>query len=274
MAVYAVGDVQGCSTALKKLVEAIAFDPRVDELWMAGDLVNRGPDSADVLRWARDHDEVVHAVLGNHDLYLIARSLEVISPRPRDTLDALLAAPDGDQLITWLRHRPLIHRQGAWVMVHAALHPDWSMTTAEANARELETLLRGPEASSLLAESYQAPPARWDPAAPPRSRQLAALAIMTRLRCLAPDRLLTFDYTGTLADCPPDRIPWWRVPHVRGDAWTLITGHWAALGYHREPGLLAIDTGCVWGRHLTAVRLHDGAVIQVAADGSVSRSSH
>ena len=271
MATYAIGDVQGCYTALSALLDAVAFDPERDEVWLAGDLVNRGPDSTSVLRWARDHQGSVRAVLGNHDIYLVARALGAVHRRRHDTLDGLLSAPDSESLIDWLRHQPLLVSQGDWVMVHAALHPRWSLTTAEAAARELEGILKGDDARSLLAESHSVVPLQWSRDDPSRVRQIAALAVLTRLRCLDSSGGLTFDYTGTLEDLPQDRVPWWRVPHQRAPSVTVITGHWAALGYHREPGLLATDTGCAWGRHLTAVRLSDGAVTQAALDGSVSR---
>jgi bis(5'-nucleosyl)-tetraphosphatase (symmetrical) len=269
MAVYAIGDIQGCYQALLALVDAIGFDPEVDELWLAGDLVNRGPDSTSVLRWARDHEGSVRAILGNHDLYLLGSAWGAVPRRRRDTLEDLLGAKDSDVLLDWLRHRPLLIRDGDWVMVHAALHPGWSVDDAERAARELELLVQGDTAHALLAESYEAAPRRWSVDDPCRARQLAALAVFTRLRCVSTAGALTFDYTGTLADLPQDRVPWWRVPHVRAPSVTVITGHWAAVGYHREPGLLATDTGCAWGRHLTAVRLSDGAVTQAALDGSV-----
>lgn len=272
MATYAVGDIQGCYRPLRALTQAMGFDPETDEIWLAGDLVNRGPDSADVLRWARDQGEAACAVLGNHDLYLLACSLGAVPRRKRDTLDPLLAAPDAAELVDWLRHRPLFHRRGPWVMVHAALHPSWTVDDAETAARELEDILRGDQASALLAASHGDSPTIWSPDAPDQARQIAALAVMTRLRCVAPDGALTFDFTGPLDQCPSDRIPWWRAPGPRSADVTVIMGHWAALGYHREPGLLALDTGCAWGRHLTGVCLDDGAVTQVAADGSVSRS--
>ncbi|MGB0590583.1 MAG: symmetrical bis(5'-nucleosyl)-tetraphosphatase [Myxococcota bacterium] len=273
MTVYAIGDVQGCYRALSALVDAIAFDPERDEVWLAGDLVNRGPDSASVLRWARDHSGAVRVVLGNHDLYLLGRALGAISRRRGDTLDELLAADDADELVRWLRAQPLLMRDGDWVMVHAALHPAWSIDEAALVARELEGLLQSDEAASLLTESHTVEVTQWSRADAPRARQLAALAVLTRLRCVSSSGALTFDYTGTLADLPEDRVPWWRAPHTRNPSLTVITGHWAALGHHREAGLLATDTGCAWGRHLTAVRLSDGAVTQAALDGTVSSSS-
>ena len=271
MATWAIGDVQGCYFELRRLVDAIHFDPERDELWLAGDLVNRGPDSSSVLSWAMDHEDSVHAVLGNHDLYLIARALDAVAPKKRDTLDALLASEVGNELVNWLRRRPLVHRRGAWLMVHAALHPSWLISDVEAEARDLEAVLRGSGARAILQESYRSSPTHWAPELPVRERRLASLAVLTRLRCLDSEGGLTFDYTGTLSDCPQERIPWWRAPHQRPEGLTVVIGHWAALGYHREPGLLATDTGCAWGRHLTAVCLEDGAVMQVASDGSVNR---
>ena len=269
MATYVIGDVQGSYRALRALVEAIAFDPEVDELWLAGDLVNRGPDSHAVLQWAHDHRKALRIVLGNHDLYLIARWLGVVTPRSQDTLEPLLNAPDADTLVGWLREQPLMHRRGDWVMVHAALHPAWSLSDAEREARELEGLLAGERAGSLLKAAQGSEPRRWAPDQAPRERQVAALATFTRLRCLDGEHGLTFDYTGPLSSCPKARVPWWRAPHPRSPETTVIIGHWAALGYHREPGLLAMDTGCAWGRHLSALALESGALTQVRQDGSL-----
>ena len=271
MARYVIGDVQGCYVALRALTKAINFDPDDDELWLAGDLVNRGPDSRAVLQWARDHQTSVRAVLGNHDLYLIGRATGALKPRRRDTLDALLEAPDSEELIAWLRRQPLLHHEGTWVMVHAALHPEWSLSDAVQEARALEALIQGEGVVHLLEEAHASSPRRWSRRDSAHMQRLSALATFTRLRCLDLHGELTFDYTGPLDTCPSDRIPWWRAPHVRGDEMTVIIGHWAALGYHRAPGLLATDTGCAWGRHLSAVNLSDGTLTQVSADGSVSR---
>ena len=158
-------------------------------------------------------------------------------------------------------------------MVHAALHPSWTIADAAREARALEALLRGDRCAEFLQASYDPPATYWSEDLVGADRATTALAIMTRLRCLAPDGALTFDYTGKLGDIPVDRVPWWRVATPRSTDVTVIVGHWAALGYHREPGVLAVDTGCAWGHRLTAVCLEDGAVTQVTPEGQVSRSS-
>nr|ACU26445.1 diadenosine tetraphosphatase [uncultured bacterium HF186_25m_18N5] len=272
MAVYAVGDVQGSFQALSALVGALNFNPKVDQLWLAGDLVNRGPDSLEVLRWAYQHRDALRVVLGNHDLYLIGRWLGALRPKARDTLEPLLKATDADTLIGWLRAQPLLVQDGRWLMVHAALHPEWELRDAHDIARELEELLQSEQAADLLRDAHRSTPTGWSRDQDPHERRLAALATLTRLRCLDPTGALTFDYSGPLNACPPDRVPWWRATSARCSTLTVIIGHWAALGYHRAPGLLALDTGCAWGKHLTAVELMSGRVTQVSHDGSLVRA--
>jgi len=267
MATYVIGDIQGCYKALMGLVEAIQFDPKVDELWLAGDLVNRGPDSLAVLRWVREHEDSLSVVLGNHDLYLIACALGAVPRRKKDTVGALLNAPDASELVAWLRKQPLLHRKGRHVMVHAALHPSWTFDEAEREARLLESILQGEKAASFLNESYSFSPKHWPGPDEAKARRLSALAAFTRLRCLDSSGAMTFDYTGELDQCPEGRIPWWRFKHHRPTDTTVIIGHWAALGYRREPGLLATDSGCAWGNALSAVCLSSGALTQVNPEG-------
>jgi len=249
MATYAIGDVQGCMSTLERLLGLIGYRRGRDTLWLAGDLVNRGPRSLDVLRWASD--EGVVTVLGNHDLHLLARAAGVAERKKRDTLEDVLAAPDREPLLDWLRGRPLVHRAGGWFMVHAGLLPAWSLDDAERLAREAEAVLRGPEGKRLLGERDR------------RERVKLAVTAMTRLRVCAPDGRMEIDFGGAPGDAPKGTRPWFELR--RPDRETILFGHWSALGFKRGPGYVALDSGVVWGRALTAVRLDDGAVFHQPA---------
>ena len=266
MATYAIGDIQGCHASLMALLERIRFDPKRDRLWLVGDLVNRGPDSLAVLRWALAHEKRVVCVLGNHDIHLLSRGLAGVENTRRDTLDELLDAPDREALLRWLRHRPLLHREGKWVLVHGGLHPSWSLDEAETHAREVETVLRSKGAAAFLG-SYRESAPHWRPELAGQERLSTLASVFTRLRCMSPGGRFDFQYTGPLDRAHDMRIPWWRLRHQDdGDA-TILFGHWAAIGFHREPGIVALDSGCVWGGPLTAFRLEDETVFQVQGHG-------
>ena len=271
-ATYAIGDVQGCYRTLRRLVRKLPFDPKRDRLWLAGDLVNRGPRSLDVLRWARDEQARLggrfRVVLGNHDLHLIARFLGVREPKRSDTLDAVLEAPDGPALVRWLRRRPLLHREKPHgeerVLVHAGLLPSWTPRQAEALARAVERRLRGPQGGSILARLGDGA-AAFTPRLSPERRLRAALFAFTLLRtCTAAGRPRR-DYSGPPDEAPRGCLPWFDVRGRRSRKATVVCGHWAALGLCIAPGLVALDSGCVWGRRLSAVRLEDRAVFQEPA---------
>lgn len=252
MATWAIGDVHGCFRTLEALIERIDLDLGRDRLWMVGDLVNRGPSSLSVLRWARVLEEEMgdrfQVVLGNHDLHLIARHRGLASARPGDTLEDILEAADGADLVEWLRRRPFVHfgRAGGhdFILVHAGFLPGWSSQDAVAAARRLERRLRGPEAERLL-----------------RSRDDEALAAFTRMRMLDADAGF-HDYSGPPEGAPAGLSPWFEVEPRGCPGHTAITGHWAALGMRLRSDLIALDSGCVWGGSLTAVRLEDRHVAQ------------
>jgi len=263
VATYAIGDVQGCFEPLQRLLQRIAFDPDRDRLWLAGDLVNRGPGSLEVLRWARGLGPRLTAVLGNHDLHLLSAALGARPPKPRDTLEPVLSAPDRDELLAWVRGLPLLHREGDRVMVHAGLLPAWSVAEAEELAREAEAAIRGPGLADLLAGLGDAPSA-WSPDLPPAARVRLTIVALTRLRTCTADGVIEPEFSGPPDGAPPGRLPWFEVPGRRSADATVVFGHWAALGLHRAPGVVGLDSGCVWGGALTAVRLEDEAVFQVA----------
>ncbi|HLX11074.1 MAG TPA: symmetrical bis(5'-nucleosyl)-tetraphosphatase [Thermoanaerobaculia bacterium] len=262
MATYAIGDVHGCWETLHGLLQRLALAPRRDRLWLVGDLVNRGPRSLEVLRWAAGMGDGLVAVLGNHDLHLLARAAGLAERRRRDTLEAVLAAPDREPLLAWLRNRPLLHREGSRVLVHAGLFPAWTVETAERLAREAEERLRGKSGARLLRSAVAKRSDRWREDLDAGGRAGAALAGMTRLRALTASGRMCEEFSGPPAELPPGCLPWFEVPGRRSAGAQVICGHWAALGLRLGPGIAALDTGCVWGRSLTALRLDDGAVFE------------
>jgi bis(5'-nucleosyl)-tetraphosphatase (symmetrical) len=261
VALYAVGDVQGCFLTLERLLGRIRFDPGVDRLWMTGDLVNRGPRSLDVLRLARSLDPALVCVLGNHDLHLLGRARGVRPARRGDTLDAVLRAPDRDELVAWLARRPLLHRDGPRLLVHAGLQPAWTPSDAERIARGLEERLQGPAADSLLAGLSRRGLPGWQ-GARESDRDVLALQTFTLLRACGDDGRLCREFSGPPAEAPPGCRAWFTVPGRRSEDAVVVCGHWSALGLRLETNLVALDTGCVWGGPLTAVRLDDGALFQ------------
>jgi bis(5'-nucleosyl)-tetraphosphatase (symmetrical) len=263
MPTYAIGDIQGCFQELLRLLEVIDFRPSRDRLWLAGDLVNRGPDSVGVLRWARDLGDRATVVLGNHDLHLLAVAHVGAGKKLRDTLAQILAAPDRDELLGWLRKQKLMHRDGQLAMVHAGLLPGWTVTQALKLAREVEEVLHGPRSGWLFDSMYGDRPARWKADLRGADRYRVIINAMTRLRMLDEAGEMDLDYSGPLEGAPPGLTPWFEVRGRRSAGTTIICGHWAALGLMLRPDLIALDTGCAWGRELTAVRLEDRKVFQV-----------
>ena len=265
MARYAIGDIQGCKASLDRLLALIAFSPGRDELWLVGDLVNRGPRSLDVIRWAMSLGSTVTCVLGNHDLHLLARAAGAAGAKKRDTLDEVLAAPDVDRLIEWLRHRPLLHADGAFALVHAGLHPRWTIEDARARAGEIEHELRGPAWRAFLTQLGGGRPPRWDARLGGSDRWRSILAYLTRVRTVHADGRVEADFDGSPAQAPAGCVPWFKFPSPAWSTHTVVFGHWAALGLDIGPRHLGIDTGCVWGKSLTAIRLDDRMVFQAKA---------
>ncbi len=257
MAVYAIGDIQGCFEEFQGLLSRIGFDRQRDQLWLTGDLVNRGPDSLAVLRFVRALGESVRCVLGNHDLHLLAIASGARSPRKQDTLDPVLAAADADELLDWLRHRPLLHHDEGvgWTMVHAGLPPQWDIATAAKCARQLEAQLQNPGYAALLQSLFGDQPDRW------RS-DLAGIDLLrfttnclTRLRYCHRDGRLALNCAGPPGTQPRGLLPWFEIPGRRSADTRLVFGHWSTLGPVAQQRLLALDGGCVWGGELVAARL-------------------
>lgn len=265
MATYAIGDIQGCYTPFSRLLERIRFDPSQDRLWLAGDLVNRGPHSAAVLRLVRKLGDAAITVLGNHDLFLLMVAEGVAEAARDDTLDDVLRAPDRDELLHWLAGRPMIHVEERHVLVHAGLVPQWSVPQAAGLGGEIEAMLRGPRRRDLLKHLYGDKPSRWEDELKGWDRLRFIVNAMTRMRCCTPEGRLVLAAKGPPSRAPAGSLPWFRVPNPAWATHTVVFGHWSALGLLREPGVLALDTGCVWGGQLTAVRLEDGEVFQEEA---------
>ncbi len=261
MALYAIGDVQGCRAALEDLLTQIAFDPERDRLWLAGDLVARGPDSLGVLRLVRELGPAVETVLGNHDLHLLAIHYGIGEAKPKDRTRAIFEAPDRVELMDWLRHRPLLLADAAYdvVLTHAGIPPSWSLATAKKLAREVETELQGPEISILLMHMYGNEPARWQDSLAGTTRLRVITNHLTRMRLLHDDGALDLSYKEEAEGAPPGLRPWFEFPNPALTVRRVLFGHWAALAGHTgNPRFIALDTGCVWGRHLTAYRVDDG----------------
>ena len=257
MALYAIGDLQGCHAEFMALLERIRFDAGRDRLWLTGDLVNRGPDSLAVLRAVRSLGDAATVVLGNHDLHLLAMAFAPRGVRKREReLEAVLDAPDAAELLAWLSARPLLHRERgvAWTLIHAGLPPEWTLAEAERCAREVERALRE-DAAGLLGSMYGDKPERWSESLAGEERLRFIVNCLTRLRFVDRKGRIVLSHKGTIEDAPRGAMPWFRHPEraTRKDA--LVFGHWSALGYLSEPGLLCLDSGCVWGGALTAQRL-------------------
>ena len=261
MATYVIGDVQGCFVTLQRLLDRVRFDAGDDRLWFAGDLVNRGPGSLEVLRWARDHDRCVTAVLGNHDIYLLARAADLVRRRRSDTLTEVLEAPDREALIGWLRERPLLHREGKTVMIHAGFLPEWTVDVAEGLAREASALLREPAGAFLWELFRHRAPPRWSDSLAALDRVAATVHGLTRLRMLTLDGRIC-DFSGPPSEAPSGCVPWYEHPARSSQDALIVFGHWAALGLHVSDNAVALDTGAVWGGKLTALRLDDRALFQ------------
>lgn len=267
MATYAIGDVQGCMRELDALLRACGFDSTRDRLWFVGDLVNRGPDSLEVLRFVRGLGGRATVVLGNHDLHLLCLAEGVARPRPDDTLDAVLAAPDRPALLDWLRARPLMHVEGEYILVHAGLLPQWDVGKALRLAAEVEHELRGPAYAGFLARLYGSLPDAWDETLEGPDRTRVIVNAMTRMRFCTASGVMDFRAKGGLEAAPAGHGAWFDVPGRKTAQNTVVCGHWSALGLRLEQRLVALDTGCVWGGALSAVRIEDRQLFQVPCPG-------
>jgi bis(5'-nucleosyl)-tetraphosphatase (symmetrical) len=258
MAVYAIGDLQGCLDPLQRLLETIRFDPPRDRLWFVGDLVNRGPQSLEALRFVRALGDHAITVLGNHDLHLLAASwTNSRQQKKRDTLQPVLDAPDREELLDWLRRRPMLHHDPEldFTLVHAGLPPQWDLADARAAAAELEAVLGGEHVVDFLQEMYGNKPARWDPGLRGVDRLRYIVNALTRIRFLRSDGALDLDTKGSLERARSELIPWYDFPGRRTAGLRMVFGHWSMLGEIAHQGAYSIDSGCVYGGRLTALKL-------------------
>lgn len=265
LSTYVVGDVQGCFDELRRLLKKVRFDPAADRLWFTGDLVNRGPRSLETLRYVRALGDRAVTVLGNHDLHLLAAALQGRSRR-RDTFQDVLEAPDRDELLDWLRRRPLVHAEGQWLLVHAGLPPQWTAAEAVAIGAEAAKAIASRRSDRFFRDHmYGDRPDRWVPSLRGWDRLRFVINCCTRLRACTPEGRVDLDYKGPAGGTPDGLIPWFTVPGRRSAGATALFGHWSTLGRVHWPEYRAygLDTGCVWGRRLTALRLEDRRLFAV-----------
>jgi bis(5'-nucleosyl)-tetraphosphatase (symmetrical) len=255
---YFIGDLQGCCNAFERLLAELDFSPSRDHLHVLGDLVNRGPDSLGALQLLRSLGNSVTCLLGNHDLHLLAVAAGVRPPHRQDTLAPILDSPEREAWLDWLRHRRLADLSHGWLLVHAGVPPQWTTPQTLALAGEIEALLQGPELPGFLRVMYGNLPARWQDDLQGVDRWRAIINALTRIRFCAADGTLDLDTKDSADAAPPGMRPWFDHPHRATAGQPIAFGHWSTLGLINRPDLLALDTGCVWGGALTAVRVDNG----------------
>jgi bis(5'-nucleosyl)-tetraphosphatase (symmetrical) len=255
---YLIGDVQGCCDALERLLAEIGFSPSRDRLAVVGDLVNRGPDSLGTLKRLRGLGDAAVCLLGNHDLHLLAVAHGLRKPRKDDTLGDVLASKKRDEWLDWLRHRRMAHQFDGWLLVHAGVAPQWNAGQTLALAAEIEAVLRGPQLPELLRQMYGNEPAQWSDALQGPERWRFVVNVLTRMRFCTPDGRLELKTKEGAGAAPPGCAPWFDAPGRRTAGTPIAFGHWSTLGRIDRPELLALDTGCVWGGRLSAVRVDGG----------------
>jgi bis(5'-nucleosyl)-tetraphosphatase (symmetrical) len=272
MATYAIGDIQGCYASLQQLLHKIEFDPSHDRIWLVGDLVNRGSGSLAVLRWAKTHEKSVITVLGNHDLHALVVYEGFVSTHRLDTLDELLTAPDAPTLFDWLRQQRLAYAQDEFLLVHAGVLPQWNTAQVALLAGEVEAALRDADYREFLRQMYGDQPTCWRNDLSGMDRLRVITNALTRLRICTQHGEMEFKFKGTLADVPAGYQPWFDLPARASRDSTIIFGHWSALGLMLRDDVIALDTGCLWGGSLTALRLQDRQLFQVprAAEDAVA----
>ena len=271
MALYLIGDVQGCDAPLSRLLDKIDFSPSRDTLYLLGDLVNRGPASAEVLRRLAGYGDAARCLLGNHDLSLLTVAEGFRTPHPSDTVDSVLEASDRAAMLEWLCQQPLAIRAHGLLMVHAGVLPQWDANQVMALAGEVQAVLRGPDCRELLRHLFGNHPDRWDDTLTGVPRLRVVVNALTRLRFCTPEGVMHLKASGHPDQAPAGTLPWFAVPGRRTAGTTIACGHWSTLGVLLRPDLLALDSGCVWGGCLSALRLDEAdpsrhELIQVACE--------
>lgn len=257
MAVYAIGDIQGCYNEFRRLLDVIHFDPASDQLWLAGDLVNRGPHSLEVLRFVKGLGDKAISVLGNHDLHLVATVILKGKVGKKDTLEPILRAKDCDELIHWLRQQRLFYREGELAMLHAGLPPQWDAELTEGMARRTEAVIQGPAHAEFFRAMYGNQPSLWRDDLAEIEQLRFAVNCFTRLRFCTMDGQLDFAEKGAPGTQPAHLVPWYAAPERKTRDLQIIFGHWSTLGFYQDHNVIGIDTGCLWGGQLTAIQLDD-----------------
>jgi bis(5'-nucleosyl)-tetraphosphatase (symmetrical) len=278
MALYLIGDVQGCDTALQRLLDTLDFSPSRDTIYLLGDLVNRGPDSAAVLRRLMGYGTAARCLLGNHDLHLLTVAHGVRKPHRTDTLDGILNAPDRSAMLAWLcqQNMALFESIGTrdLLMVHAGVLPQWTAWQTLELAAEVEVVLRGPDLVDFLHQMYGNEPARWKDSLTGVDRLRVVVNALTRLRFCTPKGKMEFDTKDSSGSAPAGYLPWFEVPGRRTADVAVAFGHWSTLGWLGRSDVLSLDTGCVWGGALSALRIGSQAgawtqeLIQVACQAA------
>jgi len=263
MTTYAIGDIQGCFHSFQALLKKIQFNPAHDKLWFVGDLINRGSGSLPMMRWIFDHQDSVVTVLGNHDLHTLVVAEGFVSPHRSDTIKALIDAPDAPQLLDWLRAQRLAHFEHGYLLVHAGLLPEWTAREAVALSMEVEDALQCEGYRDFLKHMYGNQPASWDDELAGWDRLRVITNAMTRIRICSPTHEMEFKFKGEMANIPEGYLPWFKLDHRASSNTSVIFGHWSALGLYQGDNVDALDTGCLWGGFLTAMRLEDRAIFQV-----------
>ncbi|MCW9030282.1 MAG: symmetrical bis(5'-nucleosyl)-tetraphosphatase [Gammaproteobacteria bacterium] len=267
MATYAIGDLQGCYDSLLRLLDKLKFDSAQDTLWFAGDLVNRGPDSLSTLRFAKSLGDNAVTVLGNHDLHLLA-----IAAKHKKTHDVglkdILHADDAAELLDWLRMQPLLHhdKELNFTMVHAGIYPEWDLKTAQQSAHELESVLRSENYLDFIFHMYGNLPGKWDDNLQSWDRLRFICNSFTRMRYCEKDSTLNFHSHGAPGTHPENTLPWFELPSRKMTDERIIFGHWSTLGKINKKNVYALDTGCVWGGELTALRIDSEEALYISVD--------
>jgi bis(5'-nucleosyl)-tetraphosphatase (symmetrical) len=262
---YLMGDLQGCDDALERLLAKLGFSPSRDRLTLLGDLVNRGPGSLPVLRRLLGLGNAVQAVLGNHDLHLLATAVGARQPHPRDTLQAVLDAPDREALLAWVREQPLALMHEGWLCVHAGVAPAWDVSQTLALGAEVTAVLRSPQCSDFLHTMYSNEPARWHDGLQGFDRLRHIVNVLTRIRFCRADGTLDLVTKEGVGAAPLGHAPWFEIEGRRTAPTPVAFGHWSTMGLVKRPNVLGLDTGCVWGGSLSAARVDGGRceVVQV-----------
>lgn len=274
MALYAIGDVQGCFDELRVLLTKIDFDKRTDRLWFTGDLVNRGPKSLETLRYIKSLGDAAITVLGNHDLHLLALHITGKPAKNDETLKPILDAPDRSELMDWLRHRPLIHTEKNFCLVHAGLPPNWKIEMAVSNAKQVERVLRCESAREYFDHMYGDSPKKWSESLGKWEKLRFITNCLTRMRYCDAAGNINLTEKGHPKDTDSSLIPWFEYPDRQNNNVDIVFGHWSTLGFCVKPGIYGIDTGCLWGGELSAIRLDGKEVYRVCIQCGSNKRNH